>query len=211
MCVVATELDELLASLRAKALSGEVTLDQFRWFASLTTVQRSAMVEGWYSVADEPETVRTSVLRRLSSESLVVAATDGMDTIPAAIGLFTYIDSHFREWKADEASDSTPERPVEVHEMAQDANFQEMFRSLSAETDRLCMTQSQVISFVKTHRDQLRKDGYGTFFLLKSKAKFFVAFVRSDDHGRLGVGVDQFANDYVWSADDRHRVVVPQL
>jgi|GEM_PF-6788335 hypothetical protein len=42
-------------------------------------------------------------------------------------------------------------------------------------------------------------------------AYFFVANVNVNSDGRLNVNVNRFENDNVWSADDRHRVVVPKL
>ena len=99
---------------------------------------------------------------------------------------------------------------VTVLEMDKDADFQTMFGSLSNDLDALDMTQAQIKTFCKKHRNLLRADGYATFFLFKSKGKFFVADVSVYGDGSLRVRVDRFSRGYVWDADYRHRVVVPQ-
>lgn len=203
------ELDVFLAALREQLVSGEMTFGQLRWYSNLTKEQRNALVE---DEADEKEQPSTFILRRLSSESLVVAATDGTETIPAAKDVFTgHIDPDFVNCDADEASSPTPERPVEVYEMIKDATFRQMFGSLSVETGHMCMTQSQIIRFCKDHQQYLRIGGYATFFLFKSKGDFFVAYVLFYGDDRLKVNVRRFASDYVWRAGVRNRVVVPQL
>ena len=69
-----------------------------------------------------------------------------------------------------------------------------------------------MVGFCRAHRALLRADGYGTFFLFEGEdGGFFVAFVDFDDFGRLAVRVGPFSVDYVWGAEWRHRVVVPQL
>lgn len=204
-----TDLDTFLATLRDEVLAEQMTLDQFRWFANLGDDKRKALMN---NVDDEVEQVPTSILRRISAQPLMVAATDGTATIPKAGDVFTgYIDSDFTGWSADEASDPTLAMPTALYEMAQDATFAQMFGSLSAQTESLCMTQSQIIEWVKSHRVHLRTDGYATFFIFKSKGSFFVAYVYFDVHARLRVYVSRFVRGDVWYAEYRLRVVVPQL
>ncbi|HSX24688.1 MAG TPA: hypothetical protein VLG69_01855 [Candidatus Andersenbacteria bacterium] len=208
-----TELDFVLGTLREQALSGEITLDQLRWYSNLTREQRDALMEDEEEDEDDDEQDQApiDILRPILS-SLTLAATDGTETIPNAASVFTgYIDPDFRNWGADEASGPTAETPVVVHEMVKDTTFAQMFGSLGVPTEQLCMTQSQIIRFCQDHRQHLRTGGYATFFLFKSRGKFFVAVVYFRGDGRLEVGVCQFEYDLVWYADRRRRVVVPQL
>ncbi len=204
-----TELDTLIATLRDQVLSGGMTIDQLHWFIELDSVERESLMEG---AGKESEATPTTILKLLSTQPIMLDATDGTATIPNAGDVFTgYIDPDFKDWGADEASSPTPEMKAVVHEMTQNATFKQMFDSLSAETKKLCMTQSQIIEFVKAHREHLRTDGYATFFLFKSKGKFFVAYVSFVDRGRLKVRVRRFERGSAWYADVRPRVVVPQL
>jgi len=81
----------------------------------------------------------------------------------------------------------------------------------------LCFTQSQIIDFCKKHRNHLRQDGNATFFFTKkdfgkpaTEDNLFVAFVYVDSDG-LRVRVYHFDYAYVWDADYRLRVVIPNL
>lgn len=150
-----------------------------------------------------------AILRLISGgETLVLDETDGIETIPTSEGVFGYIDRDFKNWCADEASGPTPKTPVAVHELARDATFSQMFGS---NPGAFCLTQSQILGFVKKYWNWLRKDGYATFFLFRSKGELFVAAVSFIDRGRLRASVSRFADDFVWRAGRRHRLVLPQL
>lgn len=208
-----TDLDTTLATVRARILAHEITLASLRWFAALTHGDLDKLMAGEEDEDEMPEQEQapTDILRRLSDQPLLIAATDGKATIPNARTVFTsHIDPDFKNWGADEASSPTPELQTMLYEMARDATFKQMFGSLNREKEHLCMTQSQIIEFVQTHRNQLRTDGYATFFLFKSKGKFFVAGVHLGSNNHLGVDVRQFEDDFVWRAEYRRRLVVPQ-
>ena len=151
------------------------------------------------------------VLRRiLRDQHIVVAATDGKTTLAKAKDVFVYIDPDFKNYGCDGASAATSEQPVEVYEMMKDADFRTIFGGFGENLDRLCLTQDQIKAFCRDHRDKLRTEGYGTFFLFKVRGEFFVAGV--DVHsGGLHVGVGRFSYSDVWSGGGRHRVVLPQL
>lgn len=151
-------------------------------------------------------------LRLLSDKPLIIAPTDGKRVIADAKGVFTGgIDGDFKKWNADEPGVAKGETTAQIYEMAQDATFAKMFGSLSPDLNKLCLTQDQIITFCEKHRDQLRVDGYATFFLFKSYEHFFVACVGVNGDGSLGAGVDRFGYDDVWRAEDRHRLVSPRL
>jgi hypothetical protein len=157
--------------------------------------------------------VKETILRLISgSESLVLDAVNGTEILANAEDVFTYIDSDFKNWGADEAGQATTETPAEVYEMEEkDATFSQIFGELSSDVKKLCFTQHQIKNFVKKYRNWLRTDGYATFFLFESKGRFFVARVAFLSDGGLRVNVDRFELGLVWLARHRLRFVVPQL
>jgi hypothetical protein len=99
---------------------------------------------------------------------------------------------------------------VQVYEMIKDGTFEKIYGRFDNNLDTMCLTQGQIIGFVKKYRNWLRTDGYGTFFLFKVGTEFFVANVFFGSGG-LYVHVYRSSHVSVWSADDRHRFVLPQL
>lgn len=153
-----------------------------------------------------------SILRLLSTnDKPVIKATDGQRFLAKAEDTFkSYIDSDFKDWKLNKTSKAMLDTPTDVYEMVNDATFAQMFGSLSNDLDKLCLTQDQIEEFCLAHPDQLRADGYGTFFLFKENEQFFVASVDVDSDG-LYVNVHRLERGRVWDSGNRHRVVVPQL
>ncbi len=145
------------------------------------------------------------------NEILTIDACDGNEILANAKDTFAYIDMDFRNWKADEKGQTTKETQINVYELTKNATFSQMFGSASADLNKLCLTQSQIKSFVKKHKKWLRKDGYATFFLFKSYGHFFVARLPFYSGSGLDVYVLRLENDYVWNAEYRSRVVLPQL
>jgi hypothetical protein len=143
-------------------------------------------------------------------ESIVIDPTDGREILADANDLFTYIDPDLRNWRADEPGRPTAETAVEVYEMKKDATFEQMFGFFGVDKRQLCLTQAQIKSFVRNHRQWLR-DGYGTFFPFESYGRFFVAYVLVLSDGRLEVYVFRLGYADVWGAGSRHRLVLPQL
>ncbi len=152
------------------------------------------------------------ILKLISAGKKVrIAATGGKRTIAKAKKTFPgFIDSDFVNYGCDVVEESKPETSTEVYEMTDDGDFSKIFGGFGINLDLLCFTQDQIIEFVETQPDWLRKDGYGTLFLFKVNGEFFVASVRVDVGG-LEVHARRFSRNCVWGGDYRHRVVVPQL
>ncbi len=145
------------------------------------------------------------------AEILELDETDGKATIAKAKDAFPgWIDPDFKEYGCDVKSEPTKKAQVSVHEMIKDGTFAQIFNGMGDDLNSLCLTQPQIIQFVEKHHKWLRTDGYATFFLFKVGEEFFVADV-GFHVGRLEVYVRRFSNDFVWRAEDRHRIVVPQL
>lgn len=144
-------------------------------------------------------------------ESLILDSVDGKEILAEAKDVFGYIDSDFQNWGADEKGPATEATPVRVYEMTRNTNFSQMFSSLSSDIRKLCLTQAQIKNFAKKYRNWLRTDGYPTFLLFESRNHFFVACVGVGSGGALEVVVYRFGDSYVWFAEGRRRLVVPQL
>ncbi len=146
------------------------------------------------------------------AETLTLDPTDGTEVIAEAGSLFNgYLDSDFRNWKTNVKGNPTEAQNVQVHEMTKDGTFEQIYGGLGTDLNALCLSQAQIIQFVKNHRKWLRTDGYGTFFLFKVGDEFFVAGVDVDSGGSLVAGVFRFSFGLVWGAGSRARFVVPQL
>jgi len=150
------------------------------------------------------------------SEKLSLSESDGRAIIAKAEDVFkSWIDPDFQNWGLSRKGKTTLETEVEVYEMVKNANFKDVFASLSDDLNLLCLTQDQIIDFCKKHRGHLRQDGYATFFLTKkdfekpaTEDNLFVAGVRVFSGG-LFVFVFHFGYALVWCAGDRRRLVVP--
>lgn len=146
------------------------------------------------------------------AETLTLSPTDGNEIIAEAGDLFKgYLDSDFVNWNTNVKGNPTEAQNVQVHEMTKDGTFEQIYSGLGTDLNALCLSQAQIIQFVKNHRKWLREDGYGTFFLFKVGGEFFVADVSVYSVGSLDAYVDRFSDDNVWFAENRSRFVVPQL
>ena len=134
--------------------------------------------------------------------------TTGQEVLAASEVFTGYCDPAFTEGGADQP---TGEANADVEEMIEDAKYRKLFNSFGRDPDYLDWTRSQITMFCRDHRDKLRGDGFGTFFLFKKGKKFFVAHVLvGDGYGRLYVNVYSLADDHVWYAGYRPRIAVPQ-
>jgi hypothetical protein len=160
--------------------------------------------------ADMAENISGCLKLISGAETLTIGETDGTATIAEASALFTgYLDSDFKNSGLDVKAKPTTSTNVAVYEMVKNGNFGQIFGGLSNNLDSLCLTQAQIIEFVKHHGKWLRTDGYATLFLFKVDKEFFVASVHLNPD--LGVYVRRFGNVEVCFAVYRRRVVVPQL
>lgn len=138
-------------------------------------------------------------------QNITLPETTGTQTIAQATDVFYYIDSDFKAWGTDKKGTENKPLEVTVCELTENMTFAQMFPKI----EEMTLTQEQIIEFCKTHKDKLQKDWY-TFFLFKVGEEFFVADVYVDPGG-LDVYVSRFSRDNVWVAENRHRIVLPQL
>lgn len=152
------------------------------------------------------------ILKLLTSESLEIEACDGTEIIAEEKNLFSAgIDSSFRNWGVDEKGPATDAAKVSVYDIVENATLAQMFAFLSENLAELCLTQAQIIRFIKKYRQWLRADGCATLFPFKSKGNFFVAYVYVHPDDSLGVHVYRAEYSLVRNAEYRNRLVVPCL
>lgn len=144
-------------------------------------------------------------------QPLTIAPCDGKETIAGASDVFGYIDSNFKRVGCDLPGPPTGETQTCVYEMAKDGTFVELFGDFGEETNRLVLTQPQIIQFVRRHGRWLKRGGNGTFFLFKVSHEYFVAAVYFFLDGRIGVRARCFALERIFRAGKQHRLVVPRL
>lgn len=141
--------------------------------------------------------------------SVNLAPTEGVVTIAKAEDIFTgYLDPDFENWGTAVAGVDTATQSVSVLEMNHGGTFSQIFGSLG-DPQSLRLTQGQIVEFCRSNRYKLIQDGNANLFLFEATGQLFVAEVHVLD-GQLQVDVNRFGSVYPWSADCRHRVVVPQ-
>lgn len=198
---------QMLEIKRQLRLSGGSSLDP-----ELVKIALQEIVEGKFRDSRVSIAPVTSILRPISSgEKIMIEALDGKAYISAAIKTFrSYIGGNFKNWGLDQSGPATAETLLDVHEMAGDGTFAQIFTSLSSNLKKLVMTQAQIIRFCEKYPAWLRKESYATFFLTEVNDEYFVVSVYVHDDG-LGVSVGRFEDGRVWSGEYRHRVVSPKL
>lgn len=150
------------------------------------------------SIVDEAD----SFLRRLfADEAVAVPATAGAKTFANSGFVVGYIHPDYKPSQRSAEAVNTS-----VHEIVRDGRFTDFLGSPNESRPRW-QTECQIVVFCELHRDKLRGDGYATFFELEDG---FVANVDVVDGGRLVVRVRRLSDGYVWHAECRHRVVLPQ-
>jgi hypothetical protein len=156
---------------------------------------------------------QSKVLKLISEgKRVVIAATNGTETLASATDIFTYISPDFKNWGCDKDEEATPEVAVEVYEQITDATYPNIFGSIDQNLDSLILTTSQIRSFIMNNAKDYYLEGeeWTCFrFLFKVGNEFFVADVRVLADGNRDVRVTRFLDGSVRHAQYRHRIVVP--
>lgn len=146
-----------------------------------------------------------------AAKRIVIAATNGTETLASAHDVFSYIDPAFKNWGCDKAEQATPEVAVDVYEQIEDTTYPKIFGSVDENLDRLVLTTPQIKSFIVNRAKDYLLDAEWTCFrfLFKVGDEFFIADVRVLAGGDRAVRVTRFLDGSVRHADYRHRIVVP--
>ncbi|MEW5907775.1 MAG: hypothetical protein AB1643_01140 [Patescibacteria group bacterium] len=109
---------------------------------SLSRILREALMPN--------EIEENKILKLISAgDELVLDAVDGKDIIPCSKDMFKVgIDSDFVNWNANEPGPVTKETQVAVYEMVASATYTQMFSSIRADLNSLCLTQAQIKNFI---------------------------------------------------------------
>jgi hypothetical protein len=142
------------------------------------------------------------------NKSFILDPLDSVETLANATDVFASINSALKKYKGV----ATNEDRVAVYELVKNATFSQIFSSLSNNLNNLCLTQGQIIDFVKKYRKWLyRTNSYVTYFLSKSDNNFFVVSIVLRSGDWVEVDVYRFEDSTIWCATDRRRLVIPQL
>jgi hypothetical protein len=142
------------------------------------------------------------------NKSFILDPLDSVETLANATDVFASISPASKEYKGV----ATNEDRVTVYELVKDATFSQIFNSLSNNLNNLCLTQGQIINFVKKYREWLfRTNSYVTYFLSKSDNNFFVVSIVLRFGDWVEANVYRFEDSTIWGATDRRRLVIPQL
>lgn len=163
-------------------------------------------------IVNKTEKARKQILRLISGDEIItINECDGSKFLAKATDVFGFIDSDLKNWSTDKPGKATGKTPSQVYEMVEDAIFIKIFGSLSSDVKALCLTQHQIVDFVINNRKWLQTGGYATFFLFEKNNEFFVASVLVHSDDRLYVDVYRLEHPFIWLAEYRPRVVVPQI
>lgn len=167
---------------------------------------------GFVESGSKKSVERIGYLRLVSDEVIMIEQTDGLATICKAEDVFTgLIDENFKEYGTDVGSGPTKEMRAQIFEMIRSGTLAQIFGSLGKNLDRLCLRQSQIISFVQKHEKWFRAGRYTISFLLGVENRgYFVARV-SMLTGEFYVNIRRLSDRYVWPCSGRFRFVVPRL
>lgn len=139
-------------------------------------------------------------------KKITIPPCSGKETIAEAKDVFTgWIDSDFKNWKADEEGSATPETQVTLSKLTENSTFEQIFSTPDSKT----LTQSQIISFIRNNTDLFQGCYNPIFFLFKSHDEFFVACADLGGDGQRWVFVRRLDDGGVWFAKFASRFVLP--
>jgi hypothetical protein len=148
--------------------------------------------------------------RLLHDKDIIIRATNGDERFTNAERIFTgQLHPDFKKWRCGESLSSARQTRVQIFEMVENGTLNDLYRSPAIELDSLCLTESQIIEFVRSHHMWLRRRGFATFFLFKNGSEFLVARIQYVSHGYLYAKPYRLSHDKVWDAKYQHRFVLP--
>jgi hypothetical protein len=201
-------ISRIINYLLPKIGNGEVPIGQLirflDWFLDLSIEDREEMFgnpEGAASVSPI-KLVSEGKLLRLSPLS-------GSMLICHSRHLFSDIALSFRSYT--EQGRVTSVTPIAVYQVTQAGNFRQAFESIERDLLKICLTQHQILNFIKLYRKWLQKQDGSTAFLFSDKASFVVARIEFDDGGLLKAFTNQLDDAMFLGAARWPRIVVPRF
>lgn len=155
---------------------------------------------------------KNSFLRKVpGAESLVIEACDGTKTFADEDGIFNHVNKNIHRGD-NPRGNATEEISVEAYDMEKNVDIEQVFRSLSDDFKKLCLTEHQIIFFCVKHYSLLRIDVHSppALFLRKKGKVFFTARVFGNASGGLSVREDRLREGgKIWTTSVRVVVPVP--
>lgn len=126
-------------------------------------------------------------------------------------GPFQSVSHDFHDLKADEYGHATPKTVVDCYDIVKDGMISDYLNSITKDTEELCLTQDQIVEFIRKHYRYLGVRHNPLFIPFKSYDCFFVAHfhipqIYNEDY--LYVRVYEFNDERVWSAEYSRIMVV---
>ncbi len=137
----------------------------------------------------------------------VIRATRGEKKILDS-DVFLYKEDDFKNFTDFEESFSNEKTQTAGFKLVCDSKFVQIFTSISCNLDQLCLTQNQIIEFVRDNRKWMSKNCNMAFFLFRDAQNYFVAMVLIDANTAASVFVDPLGSKKVWEAKEDYIVIV---
>ena len=156
----------------------------------------------------------TNDFLRVVSNDLFILPCDGKEKLADAKDIFNKVTFRI----SDKPSVPTTSTPIEVCTLVRDASFERMFTFLTKDLSRLCLTESQIVSFCRKYQRRMTFHVSATSFLLnKDEQKPFnptnlvVAHIVHQDN-KLLVYKHDFMDKGIWKTNGiKYQVVVPKI
>lgn len=121
------------------------------------------------------------------SQNIVVGASSGMETFAAYPEEFKLRSPWYQGPIPETPPTPSDAVEVEVHEMFKSSESTEkIFRGFGVPLEKMCLTESQVVLFIKNHRNWLVKERAVNIFLLRRGKDFWTVYVTGFEWKPIG-------------------------
>jgi hypothetical protein len=197
------DLAELQIELLSKLSKGKITMEELKWFVSFGLEQKEkavskVIVNPYLKILSVNETL---IIDALNSGEFLVGVKDILQP-GVSIALKNTI--------ANKPAVATKEQVVDVYQQVRRGTLAQMYCSLGADLDKLCLTQAQINNFSKKYPDWLRGDGYATFFMFKFDGQYLIDRRCSSPSGQTS-GYNHLGYEHEYGPECSYRLVVPRV
>lgn len=199
-------ISRIINTILTTIADGTVSIDQAEacvdWFFNLPKDERDEVCQS-LQAEEEPVVALASAGKKLRLSPL-----NGLKRIWRA-SVFSDIDLEFKRF--NQKGNPTFTTEVVVYEVLQPTTLSALLDSLHHDTERLCLTQHQVLNFVSMYRLWLQKDGDATYFLFKTISSYRVMNIRIIGEDYIKAYFVPFDGNIPWHVNERSRIVVPKV
>jgi len=138
---------------------------------------------------------------------VTIGAVDGRKILLAYGFEFDHNEGpHLSEWGATTEDSPTGEAKATVFEVSDNLTLRKMFGALSRDISAMCLTKSQIGTFLEANQSLLRRES-PLFLLFRRNGHFFVAKATRDTVTKLKVL--RFEDERGWFGSLKPRLVIP--